>query len=160
MQKCGDLGDQTEDYIKLANDIYLNDISAINWVTGTPKAGYTVNKWTPNKFNGVLDGGGHMIYGLYVDTNPVSYAGAYHNAGAGVGLVASDRCSEWSWISFKNLGMDKVYVNGANCASALSEPFPIIRTTRFTSNPATSAATLPLRATLSAASSAAAAQET
>ena len=118
MQKCGDLGDQTEDYIKLANDIYLNDISAINWATGTPKAGYTVNKWTPNKFNGILDGGGHMIYGLYVDTNPVSYAGAYHNAGAGVGLVASDRCSEWSWISFKNLGMDKVYVHGANCVSA------------------------------------------
>lgn len=118
MAKEGNLGNQDEDYIKLANDIYLNDISAINWVTGTPKAGYTVNKWTPNKFNGILDGGGHMIYGLYVDTNPASYVSGYHNASAGVGLVACDRGTTWSWISFKNIGMDKVYVNGANCASA------------------------------------------
>ena len=118
MSKEGKLSGETEENIKLANDIYLNDISAINWITGTPKAGYEIRKWTPHVFNGILDGNGHMIYGLYVDTDPVSYTQGYSYADRGAGLVCMDRGSTWGWVSFKNLGMDKVYVDSANCSAA------------------------------------------
>ncbi|MBQ9769136.1 MAG: hypothetical protein IJW27_02920, partial [Clostridia bacterium] len=118
MSKEGKLSGETEENIKLVNDIYLNDLSAINWITGTPKAGYEIRKWTPHVFNGILDGNGHMIYGLYVDTDPVSYTQGYSNVARGAGLVSMDRGSDWGWVSFKNLGMDKVYVDSANCSAA------------------------------------------
>ncbi len=118
MSKEGKLSGQNEEQIKLLNDIYLNDLSAINWTTGTAKAGYEIREWTPHVFNGVLDGNGHMIYGLYVNTEPAEYTQLYSAANRGAGLVAMDRGSDWGWVSFKNLGMDKVYVDSANCSAA------------------------------------------
>ncbi len=118
MSKEGKLSGQNEEQIKLVNDIYLNDLSAINWTTGTAKAGYTVREWTPHVFNGVLDGNGHMIYGLYVNTEPAEYLSGYSTAERGAGLVAMDRGSDWGWVSFKNLGMDNVYVDSAYCSAA------------------------------------------
>lgn len=67
-------------YIKLANDIYLNDTEGWeNWGT-TPPA----NKWTPignetTKFCGIFDGDNHTIYGAYVLQE--NYAGLFGYAG-------------------------------------------------------------------------------
>ncbi len=68
-------------YYKLTSDIYLNDITKINWANGTVKAGmdYKPNAWysgstTYNKYNGTsndlqftgtLDGNGYTVYGLW-----------------------------------------------------------------------------------------------
>ena len=69
-------------YYKLANDIYLNDVDAINWTTGTVvKNNYTPNEWfttaeeifnsylnadgESGKFSGTIDGNGYCIYGLW-----------------------------------------------------------------------------------------------
>ncbi len=48
-------------YIKLANDIYLNDTSDwTNWETNPPQ-----NAWVSTKDCGYFDGDNHTIYGLY-----------------------------------------------------------------------------------------------
>lgn len=53
-------------YYKLTKDIYLNDVSSDNWAE-TAK-----NNWADitgnNKFSGTIDGDGHIIYGLYINT--------------------------------------------------------------------------------------------
>ena len=64
-------------YYKLANDIYLNDVSNANWQTKNP------NKWESkdenntynySSFKGNFDGDGHIVYGLYVDNSNVGWA--------------------------------------------------------------------------------------
>ena len=53
------------EYYQLQNDIYLNDITKINWTDGTVADGYNVNKWyTDKQFNGTIDGNGYIVYGL------------------------------------------------------------------------------------------------
>ncbi len=89
---------------KLGSDIYLNDISKINWATGAkydPK--YQINTWTPKNFTAVLDGNGYHVYGLYINTDPTSYT----NENNPVGLIAKPDGS----AIFQKLGIDYMYVD-------------------------------------------------
>ncbi len=55
-------------YYKLTDDIYLNDVSDSEWYNNTP------NEWSAvvganTNFWGTVDGNGHTIYGLYINSN-------------------------------------------------------------------------------------------
>ena len=50
-------------HYRLANDIYLNDVTDPYWMLVT-----TNNHWnTAANFDGTIDGDGHCIYGLWID---------------------------------------------------------------------------------------------
>ncbi len=106
----GDNWDQNAVY-SLQNDIYLNDISKINWFTGEVAEDYTPNIWQPEHFSGIIQGNGHMVYGLYIERNPEAYAEKF-TAGTGAALI----CDNWvnKWLKITDMGMDYVYVNSAN----------------------------------------------
>ncbi len=99
-------------YYKLTADIYLNDITKINWKTGAVDSGYTVNKWYNNiPFEGTIDGNGHTVFGLYynADTTPTwGYEG--------VGLIP--RVNRGKTVTVSKLAIDNAYFCGKNCASA------------------------------------------
>ncbi|MBQ1186959.1 MAG: family 16 glycosylhydrolase [Clostridia bacterium] len=103
---------------KLTADIYLNDITKINWSTGKVEAGYTANSWyydwgsnVPD-FNGTIDGNYHTVYGLYYAENPPSYL-LYHTGTALVPVVAENGTA-----AIYNLGVDYAYLNVETSASA------------------------------------------
>ncbi len=91
--------------IKLANDIYLNDVSKDEWYTGT-----NLNSWEGNTGNTVkkltVDGDGHVIYGLY----SVNENGA-------AGLINNESYN----VTFKNLGIDKSYIKGKTAAAFVGD---------------------------------------
>ncbi len=99
---------------KLMNDIYLNDISRIDWRTGKAKAGYTPMQWKPEIFSGIIYGEGHMVYGMYIENNPTSYFEKW-GGGSGAALISEN----WSnkWIQINDMGMDCVYVNSENVSA-------------------------------------------
>lgn len=88
-------------HFKLTADIYLNNVDGVDvntWAT-TPPA----NKWTGIAwggatilFNGVLDGNGHVIRGLYVSTT---------NTGGFIGRLGG---------TVKNLGIEDSYIYGSS----------------------------------------------
>jgi len=98
----------------LTKDIYLNDVSKINWETGVADSGYTVNPWYGNyestPFSGKIDGNGHIVYGMYFNIG-TSY-GAYYNYTVGL-IPAVDGAAE-----IKNLGVDKMFINYESFAAA------------------------------------------
>lgn len=78
------------DVFEITADIYLNDIEKVNWETGLASDGYTINSWffegsstAPQKVRGIVKGNGHVIYGLYInsdktkDENGTSAAGLF-----------------------------------------------------------------------------------
>ena len=94
-------------YYKLNKDIYLNDLTKINWLTGTIAEGYSVNKWLMGVnavFQGHIDGNAHTIYGLYVQDDKLSYSN-YHSYGAGLIPHASTGTT-----SIKNLAIDNSFM--------------------------------------------------
>ncbi len=109
-------------YYELTKDIYLNDVDKIDWSTGVAQAGYTPNSWyevwTINSklggsdFQGIINGNGHVIYGLYYEENPT----AYENYQEGAALIP--RVMTGGDATILNLGMDYVYVNDNTTASA------------------------------------------
>lgn len=63
-------------YSKLMNDIYLNDITKINWETGEAEEGYTPRSWgsiDSKAWKGYFDGNNYTIYGLYYNNPEDSY---------------------------------------------------------------------------------------
>ncbi len=76
----------TGKYYELANDIKINNTSADNW-TSSAKQWYTAtNTWPTDaySFNGFLNGKGHTISGLYVNSSTSgSYAGLFVGIGKG-----------------------------------------------------------------------------
>ena len=53
-------------YYKLNNDIYLNDINAINWETAEVIRNYVPSSWLEGvPFTGYFDGDGHIVHGIY-----------------------------------------------------------------------------------------------
>ena len=62
-------------YFKLANDIYVNDVTAENWtetakpwfVNATNWMSYKDSAGEDKKFSGHIDGAGHTVYGIYCD---------------------------------------------------------------------------------------------
>ncbi|MBO5852583.1 MAG: metallophosphoesterase, partial [Clostridia bacterium] len=101
-------------YYKLTADIYLNEIDKINWSTGIAENGYAPNSWFVNAVfkGGIIDGDGHVVYGLYYEGNPTSYS-----AGAN-GTALIPRLMEGADLTVKNLGLDNFYINHANTAGA------------------------------------------
>ena len=105
-------------FAKLTDDIYLNDITKINWETGESENGYTPNEWFQytsssdktigDKFLGNLNGDGHAVYGLYFN-KPESVAS--------IGLIPI-QANDYS-ITVKNLGIDKSYIASNGKSSAI-----------------------------------------
>ncbi len=99
---------------KLTADIYLNDITMVNWETGEVADGYTVKRWGvggPDTFSGIIDGDGHVIYGLY-SSSTSAMAWGYN----GAGLIP--KIGNGDVVVIKNLGVDCAYVRHHNAASA------------------------------------------
>lgn len=109
-----------ESYV-LSNDIYLNDISAINWYTGESANGYTPAEWytTDNSapFTGTINGNGYTIYGLYYGSGNPAPAGSENYKRDAVALVPSVKGDGIATI--KNLGIDCAYIKGSQCAAAI-----------------------------------------
>ena len=86
-------------YIKLANDIYLNDTTKANWRE-------TAREWVAAdlRFAGILDGDGHTIYGLYISKkNSLGRHGLFAYSGA---ATATSPAAE-----FKNIKFSNAYIN-------------------------------------------------
>ena len=109
-------------YYELTKDIYLNDVDKINWSTGVPQAGYTPNSWYEDwqitsplggqLFQGIINGNGHVIYGLYYNEAPSGYS----SYSAGAALIP--KAMSGGDVTIINLGMDYVYVDDDCSASA------------------------------------------
>ncbi len=105
-------GGAADAYYKLTADIYLNDISKINWETGAPVSGYTPNFWLENKaFQGNLNGNGYVVYGLYNNVSGDKVFGYY-----GCGLIP--RVNSGTTLNISKLGVDCAYINNTNGAGA------------------------------------------
>ncbi|MBQ1186961.1 MAG: glycoside hydrolase family 16 protein [Clostridia bacterium] len=100
-------------FYKLTNNIYLNDISKINWTTGVAKLGYNPNSWFDNvAFSGNINGNGYVVYGLYFKTVAENIGWGYW----GNGLIP--RVNVGASVTVTALGIDNAYVYGVNGASA------------------------------------------
>ncbi|MBQ1186521.1 MAG: metallophosphoesterase [Clostridia bacterium] len=99
----------------LTNDIYLNDITKINWATGDVAIGYTANHWygNSNYFEGDIDGNGYTVHGMFI-TNPALNAKKWDVSG--YGLVP--RVLHGDVVNIKNLGVDHTYIHSDAGASA------------------------------------------
>jgi len=99
----------------LTNDIYLNDITKINWTTGEFATDYTPKSWfgNANYFAGTIDGNGYTVHGLF---NVNSAINAKEWGVYGVGLVP--RVLWDSAVTIKNLGIDHAYFNSDTGVSA------------------------------------------
>lgn len=100
-------------YYKLTADIVLNDIEKVNWTTGEGLDGYVPQNWYDNApFSGIIDGDGHVVYGLYFKSpNPSIGWGFY-----GEGLIP--RVNLGKSVTISNLGVDYAYIYSQNGASA------------------------------------------
>lgn len=99
-------GGEGNKYI-LTNDIYLNDISKVNWVTGDIAVGYAVNSWYnyTNNFEGSIDGNGYRILGLYYNNGVSAKAWGVYGSGLIPKVLHGDT------VNIENLGIDYAYVN-------------------------------------------------
>ncbi len=106
-------GGGADKYFRLAADIYLNDISKVDWLTGEIAEDYAPNSWYNNvAFQGNIDGNGHVVYGVYYEDEESSMAWGYN----GQGLIP--RVNLGASVTIKRLGVDKSYISGRNGASA------------------------------------------
>jgi len=94
-------------YYQLQNDIYLNDITKVNWHTGSIADGYTVHKWISGGsavFNGHLDGNGYGVYGIYIHDGKTDYSSTPSYA---TGLIP--RTTAGGSVSVKNIEVDYMF---------------------------------------------------
>lgn len=80
-------------FTKLMADIYLNDVSSAEWYNGE-----NLNPWTPGKAPGNFDGNGHVIHGIYINSDV---------SGAQLGLFGKIGTAK-----FSNLGIEDSYISG------------------------------------------------
>ncbi len=99
----------------LTNDIYLNDITKINWTTGDVAIGYTANHWygNSNYFEGSIDGAGHTVHGMFI-INPALNEKKWDVSG--YGLVP--RVLHGDTAILKNIGVDHAFIHSDAGASA------------------------------------------
>ena len=86
-------------YYKLANDIILNDSSLVNWES-------FAHPWGMNKakrFNGTLDGDGHTIEGLYINTD---VADGRYGLFSYVGQDSGNKIAELKNITFNGASIN------------------------------------------------------
>lgn len=89
-------------YYQLQNDIYLNDLSKVNWQTGSIEYGYKVNMWKyggGTAFQGNLDGNGYVVRGVYIHDGTIGPATAPTYS---AGLISTIKGN----TTVKNLGVD------------------------------------------------------
>ncbi|MBP3390277.1 MAG: metallophosphoesterase [Clostridia bacterium] len=94
-------------YYQLQNDIYLNDITKVNWHTGSIADGYTVHKWISGGsavFNGHLDGNGYGVYGIYIHDGKTDYSSTPSYA---TGLIP--RTTAGGNVTVKNIEVDYMF---------------------------------------------------
>ncbi len=97
-------------YYKLANDIYLNDVSDgwldrednLSWVTSPDYNGYGAGD---KYFSGTLDGDGYVVYGLFYPDDTTAYAGSL------IPLMGSG--------TVKNIGVKNSYIVARDTASGI-----------------------------------------
>ena len=76
-------------YYKLTKNIYLNDVSQVNWSTGKVKEGYTVKSWlVGNSFAGNINGDGYTVHGVYYNAG-VTTAQMTQDFADPVGLISN-----------------------------------------------------------------------
>ena len=112
-------GGQSKSYI-LTADIYLNDVSKVDWLTGTVADGYTVKSWygdwNTTAFTGTIDGAGHTVHGLYYEKEE---AKAYTEYCGGTALIP-----KITNATIKNLGVDDSYLHQEASVSAFVAAAP------------------------------------
>ena len=64
----------TGKYYELTADIYLNDVSDPNWRTNNPNEWFISSSNQAQCFAGHLNGAGHVVYGLYINSGDKTYA--------------------------------------------------------------------------------------
>ncbi|MBQ8280959.1 MAG: hypothetical protein IJZ25_00980, partial [Lachnospiraceae bacterium] len=113
-------------YYKLTEDIYLNDITNVDWSQGTVNDSAKLRKWLSNKnggaaytFSGTIDGNGHVIYGLYVDNYQASWGDGWTPSDGvwGAGLISFVPAGKSATI--KNLGFDNFYIHAGTYAGLI-----------------------------------------
>ena len=110
-------GGGAENYYKLENDIYLNDINSIDWATGKAIGSYSIKSWYVGKtFEGTIEGAGHKVYGLYINTNPPIYE-HWDSKATGAALIPTVDAEKSVTVS--NLGVDYAYINYGYTSSAI-----------------------------------------
>lgn len=105
-------------HYKLMTDVYLNDIDKMDFKNGalTLEEGYRPNQWNAKEFSGTIDGNGHMVYGLYIEKNPISYTGNWGDWKFGA-LIQTNKAEENIQVS--NLGFDYVHINVPTVSAVL-----------------------------------------
>ena len=115
-------GGQTDGYYKLTSDIYLNDISKINWSTGEAADGYIPNQWfteeTATAFKGHINGDGHVIYGLYItEVADAKCAGLIPKLAKGGSLTVEKLGIDCAYLASDSSAKMAVFTGHANDAS-------------------------------------------
>ena len=101
---------------KLTNDIYLNDITKVNWADGTAAEGYGIRSWYKDVIvQGTFDGDGHVVYGLYARKNNGVVGETWFYNGA---TALFPRALHGSTLNVTKMGVDYAYVNADSAASA------------------------------------------
>jgi hypothetical protein len=96
----------TEKHMKLGQDIMLNDTTNWqNWATEPPAYAWVPIGLFINPFDGIFDGGGHVINGAYIDNPKGNFIGLF-------GIMNSD-------ATIKNVGVVASYFRGENCIGGL-----------------------------------------
>lgn len=70
------LENSKDKYYVLTKDIYLNDVTAGNWLSNNPRewASNYKYQWAAHGFAGHFDGQGHTVYGVYYKNYTVNYS--------------------------------------------------------------------------------------
>ena len=81
------LGDETKDkYYTLSNDIVLNDVSSADWKDGEPTEWvYGTDEYDYRTFFGTLNGNGHVVKGLYINST-ATRAGLFVEVGGSAAI--------------------------------------------------------------------------
>ena len=107
---------KADKYYKLANNIYLNDITRVNWTDGVAMDGYTPRSWyKQTSVQGNFDGDNHVVYGLYYKSNN-GVPGTSWGFSDGAGLFPT--IADSTTLNISNMGIDSAYVNSQNGAGA------------------------------------------
>ncbi len=96
----------------LTTDIYLNDLAAVDWATGTPNEGFEPKEWYENiRFKGTFDGNGHTVFGIWYPVGNNLGVTDIKNVGLFPGL--SDN------TTVKNIKVSKSYLESRGFAGAI-----------------------------------------
>lgn len=114
-------GGGNELYFELSGDIYLNDITKINWYSGAVNKAYAadgLNSWYGGNntvFAGNVNGNGHTVYGLYRnEPNALKEFNTNYKYGAGL----FSKVAENGVLNVSELSVDCVYIYAECNASA------------------------------------------